>query len=80
MFGEVARATRSAYVPFLLAGFAGRRELFQDDGLHPVARAQPLILDNVWPRLKPLLRAVDGRNASPAPTQPRGTGTAVITK
>jgi len=54
-FGEVARETKSAYVPFLLAGIAGKRELFQSDQIHPTAEAQPLLLDTVWPGLEPLL-------------------------
>ena len=29
---------------------------FQPDGIHPNARAQPLLLDNVWVQLLPLLR------------------------
>lgn len=29
---------------------------FQPDGIHPNARAQPLLLDNVWIQLTPLLR------------------------
>jgi acyl-CoA thioesterase-1 len=29
---------------------------FLDDGIHPNARAQPLLLDNVWGQLTPLLR------------------------
>ena len=29
---------------------------FQADGIHPNARAQPLLLDNVWIQLSPLLR------------------------
>ncbi len=28
----------------------------QEDGIHPNARAQPLLLDTVWPMLKPLLK------------------------
>jgi hypothetical protein len=34
---------------------AERPELMQDDGIHPTAEAQPIILDNVWPKLVPLL-------------------------
>jgi acyl-CoA thioesterase-1 len=30
----------------------------QADNLHPNERGQPGLLDNVWPRLRPLLRAV----------------------
>ena len=29
---------------------------FQPDGIHPNAKAQPLLLDNVWVQLTPLLR------------------------
>ena len=29
---------------------------FLPDGIHPNARAQPLLLDNVWGQLTPLLR------------------------
>ncbi|PIX75074.1 MAG: arylesterase [Rhodocyclales bacterium CG_4_10_14_3_um_filter_68_10] len=54
-FAGLAATERVPLVPFLLEGFATRRELFQADGIHPAAAAQPLILDNVWPALKPLL-------------------------
>ena len=51
-FAEVAAKGKSGFVPFLLAGVAERRELFQADGLHPVAEAQARILANVWPELR----------------------------
>jgi acyl-CoA thioesterase-1 len=28
----------------------------QDDGIHPKAEAQQMILDNVWPVLQPMLK------------------------
>ncbi len=43
-------------VPFLLDGVAGKPSLIQEDGLHPIAAAQPQLLNNVWPQLKGLLR------------------------
>jgi acyl-CoA thioesterase-1 len=55
LFGEVASETKSALVPFLMDGFAERRDLFQEDGIHPAVAAQPLMLDTVWPKLRPLL-------------------------
>lgn len=55
-YAEAARAERVTLVPFMLAGFAERREYFQADGIHPGAAAQPKILDTVWPALRPLLR------------------------
>jgi acyl-CoA thioesterase-1 len=45
-------------VPFLLRGVADGPDaasLFQPDRIHPVAAAQPRMLDNVWPELKKLL-------------------------
>ncbi|WP_411971118.1 arylesterase [Halomonas rhizosphaerae] len=44
-------------VPFLLEGVALEDNLMQADGIHPTAAAQPRILENVWPRLAPLLEA-----------------------
>lgn len=56
-FKEVAQARKVAFVPFLMEGFADRPELYQADGIHPTAQAQPLILDTVWQGLRPLLAA-----------------------
>jgi acyl-CoA thioesterase-1 len=56
LYPQLAKKARIALVPFLLDGIAQRRDLFQADQLHPSAAAQPLILDNVWPTLEPLLR------------------------
>ena len=36
---------------------------FQPDGIHPNARAQPLLLDNVWPQLSPLLVSLSAASA-----------------
>ncbi|MEM7294095.1 MAG: arylesterase, partial [Pseudomonadota bacterium] len=43
--------------PFFLVDVAERRELMQDDGIHPGVDAQPLMLERVWPELLPLLAA-----------------------
>lgn len=42
-------------VPFLLEDVALNDQLMQSDGIHPTAEAQPIILENVWPELEPLL-------------------------
>ncbi|WP_175856341.1 arylesterase [Burkholderia anthina] len=42
-------------VPFLLAGIENKPEMFQSDQMHPTQQAQGVLLDNVWPALKPLL-------------------------
>jgi len=42
-------------LPFLLKGMDQDLSLFQRDGIHPLNSAQPIILENVWPYLLPLL-------------------------
>ena len=59
VFVNVARQTKALRVPFLLKGIADAAEpfaLFQDDRIHPNAKAQPIMLDNVWSELKKLLK------------------------
>ena len=56
VYAEIARRRKTARVPFLLEGIAGKREMFQDDNLHPTAAAQPILLENVWKGLAPLLK------------------------
>ncbi len=43
------------FLPFILEGVYDKPELMLNDGLHPSALAQPLILDNIWRVLQPLL-------------------------
>jgi len=56
VFGEVARSRKVPLVPSLLDGFSANRELFQADGIHPAAAAQPMMLDTIWKGLRPLLK------------------------
>lgn len=56
VFPAVAQAEHAALVPFLMDGIAADRSLFQADGMHPVAAAQPRLLENVWAVLEPLLK------------------------
>ena len=59
LFATVAKTEGAALVPFLLKGVADGPQadtLFQPDRIHPLADAHPMILDNVWPILRPLLR------------------------
>jgi acyl-CoA thioesterase-1 len=62
-FGEVARSTQSALLPFLLDGFGSDPQSFQSDGIHPVAAAQTRIVENVWTPLAPLLGKPGSRQA-----------------
>ena len=56
VYTELAQTKHTALVPFLLDGVALDPALMQDDGLHPVATAEPKVLDTVWKQLQPLLQ------------------------
>ncbi|WP_345814055.1 arylesterase [Paraburkholderia sp. PREW-6R] len=53
--GDLSKQFRVPLVPFLLAGIADKPEMFQADQIHPTQQAQPVLLNNVWPAVQPLL-------------------------
>ena len=55
-YTELAKQHNTALVPFLFEDFGVGRDLFQPDGIHPTEKAQPVMLESVWKRLRPLLR------------------------
>jgi acyl-CoA thioesterase-1 len=55
VYAELAKTKHTGLVPFLLESVALDPAMMQDDGLHPVASAEPKVLDTVWPQLQPLL-------------------------
>ena len=55
LYKEIAEERQIILVPFLIEGIPQQPELMQNDGIHPKAEAQYLILDNVWPFLEPEL-------------------------
>lgn len=55
IYAELAERFGVPLVPFLLEGVALDPELMQADGIHPTARAQPMLVDIVWPYLEPML-------------------------
>jgi len=56
VYASVAQEKKTALVDFLLDGTALDPNLIQADDIHPNAAAQPILLNNVWPALKPLLQ------------------------
>ncbi|WP_417227049.1 arylesterase [Amphritea sp.] len=62
IFNRVAEQQGVPLVPFFMASVVLQPELMQADGLHPTAKAQPALLDQVWPALQDLL--------PPSPSQP----------
>ncbi len=55
IYQQLAQQENVGLVPFLLDGVAAEDTMMQDDGLHPNAKAQPRLLQNVLPALQPLL-------------------------
>jgi len=56
LYGELAKRHGVPHVDFFLDKVALDPELMQADGIHPTAKAQPILLDNIWPVLEPLLK------------------------
>ena len=56
MYADLAQRYRIPLAPFLLEGVAGNKELMQQDGIHVRAAGQPIMLENVWRVLWPMLR------------------------
>jgi acyl-CoA thioesterase I len=55
VYADLARDKHVALVPFLLEGVAMNPALMQEDGLHPVAAGEPIVLNTVWSQFKLLL-------------------------
>ena len=55
MYTDLTEQYGIALLPFLLQDIALEPGLMQADGIHPNARAQPLMLEQVWAVLEPLL-------------------------
>jgi acyl-CoA thioesterase I len=61
MYSTLSSDLHVPLVPFLLAGIENKPDMFQADQIHPTQQAQPVLLDNVWPALTPLLRTTSKR-------------------
>ena len=55
VFAEAAKQSGAALVPFLFEALAVSDDLMQDDGIHPTAKAQPLLVEGFLPYLEPLM-------------------------
>lgn len=52
IFKDIAKKNNMALVPFLLNNVGGIAELNQADGIHPTAKGQKILAENVWEVLK----------------------------
>lgn len=66
MFEDVYRNLATEFdvpwIEFFMDGVALNDELMQDDGIHPTAEAQPILLDNAWPIISAALAGRMGGN------------------
>ena len=56
LYGDLARKYDAPLLDFFLDKVALEPSLMQDDGIHPTTQAQPILLDNVWPVIKSVLK------------------------
>lgn len=56
MYQELSADMKVPLVPYMLQGVDMVPTNFQADRLHPLAAAHPVILNNIWPQLAPLIR------------------------
>lgn len=62
VYQDLSQTYKTPFVPFFLDGVSGHSDLVIEDGLHPNVIAQPKLLENVWPTLKPLLNSPQKTN------------------
>lgn len=55
VFASLADEYQVAFLPFFLADVYDGEAMMQADGIHPTAKAQPQLLDNIWSELLALL-------------------------
>lgn len=56
IFPEIAKASNSRLIPFLIEDVGGDENLNQADGIHPTEEGQRIVADNVWKILLPELK------------------------
>ena len=57
VYRDLARDLELPWIEFFMEGVALNEALMQDDGIHPNAEAQPVLLDNAWPAISAALDA-----------------------
>ena len=61
VFGDLAKKNKAVFIPFVLEGVGGSRELNLADGIHPTAKGHEIVAANVWKVLEPILRSLPGK-------------------
>lgn len=55
VYADLSEDYDTALIPFFMDGVVLDGDLMQPDGIHPNAAGQPVLLENAWTTLKPLL-------------------------
>ena len=56
-YAQLANEKKVKLVPFFLENVGGNDDLMQDDGIHPNLKAQPILLENIWPQLETQIKS-----------------------
>lgn len=56
IYTDLAEKYSLAFVPFFLEGIVFKQGLMLPDRIHPTQKAQPILLENIWDKLMPLLK------------------------
>ena len=56
IYRDLADQYQLVLLPSIVEGIGGKPELMQVDGIHPNTKAQPMMLELVWPGLEKLLQ------------------------
>jgi acyl-CoA thioesterase-1 len=57
MYKSLSTQLKAPLVPFMLDGVADQPKMFQADRMHPSAEAHPIILANIWPTFKTVIKS-----------------------
>ena len=57
VFINLSRKTNSEVVPFMLEGFELNEDFFLSDLIHPNEKAQPIILETIWKKLRMMVES-----------------------
>lgn len=55
IYPELGEKHQIAVLPSIVENVGGNNDLMQNDGIHPNKEAQPIIVESVWEKIKPLL-------------------------
>jgi acyl-CoA thioesterase-1 len=56
LYEDVSRKRGAPLMPFLLDGVGGNPRLNQPDGVHPTVEGYRIVVERLWPYLRPLLK------------------------